>query len=115
MYRIRNLYILRLEQYRAIKRNCPDKAECMGENGMKKYITAIILAAAMFSTVGYAAGEDVLTGISMGAERDEIYAAAGMPDTVSAGGAKETYVLSGGGMAVLHYLDDVLINGYIIR
>ena len=55
-----------------------------------------------------------VTESGIGDSREEIYAAAGEPESVSAGGSKETYTLDDGSTAILHYDGDTLENGFII-
>ena len=56
-----------------------------------------------------------VTEIEIGTSKEEIYEKAGEPQTASANGNRETYVLEDGTQAVLQYENNTLKNGYIIK
>lgn len=80
---------------------------------MKKilFICMILITA---GTAAAAAGDANVTQIPIGSSREEVHALIGAPQTVSAGGYKETYLLENGKSAVLNYIGDTLDTGFIV-
>lgn len=81
---------------------------------MKRIISICIAAVMLAGTTAFAAQESDVTEIAMGTSKADVYAKIGAPQKGSVNGSKETYTLSNGKTAVLHYYDDILHDGFII-
>lgn len=81
----------------------------------KLLLSAAIITAALYAVpAAYAADTDTVTGIEIGASREEVHLRIGAPQSVSPDGSKETYTLESGETAVLRYRGEELQFGYII-
>ncbi len=73
---------------------------------------AMMIAAVL--TLGVSVLAQAADMIEIGSERAEVYRTMG-EGSESSGGLKETYRLSDGTEAVLHFDDDILVRGFILN